>query len=93
MKRVGEMRVRALRVLQYFAIVTFGSSLLTVVKVYDLPVWMSCLLGGGMLVVLAILYYLDPFVARGEAAYFNENNEVTQKIIRDLDAIKRGLGV
>lgn len=91
--RIGELRIRTLRVMQYFAIGTFISSLLTAIKVYDLPWWLAFSMGIALTTLLVLLFYFDPRVARGEAAYLNDNNEVLQKLMQDLQDIKRVLNV
>jgi hypothetical protein len=91
--RIGELRIRILRVMQYFAIGTFISSLLTAIKVYDLPWWLALSMTIALTTTLILLYYFDPRVARGEAAYLNDNNEILQALLRDIGELKRALKI
>jgi hypothetical protein len=82
--RIGEFRVRMLRVMQYATFVTFAASIATAVKVYALP-WWVVLLG---IPPFLFLYWLDGKIVRGEQSYFNENNEALQTLIRDIKDLK-----
>jgi hypothetical protein len=81
--RVGEVRVRLLRVMQYASFVTFGASVATAFKVFALSGWWV-LLG---IVPLFVLYWLDGKVVKGEQAYFNNNNEALQTLINEVKKI------
>lgn len=83
--RVGEIRVRLLRVMQYATFLTFGASIATAVKVYGLPWWsVLCILPP-----FALLYVLDGKIVKGEQSYFNDNNEALQELIREVKQLRK----
>lgn len=83
--RVGEFKIRLLRVMQYANFVTFVASVLAVLKLYELPLW------GGLLflVPFVLLYHYDPGMLKGEYRYMNDNNEDWQSVKKDIELIKR----
>jgi hypothetical protein len=83
--RIGEIRVRLLRVMQYASFVTFGASVATAFKVFALSGWWV-LLG---IIPLAVLYWADGRIVKGEQAYFNQNNEALQELIRAVNRLEK----
>jgi hypothetical protein len=83
--RIGEIRVRLLRVMQYASFVTFGASVMTAVKIYNLSWW---LLPIGVIPFI-VLYWIDGKIVRGEQSYFNDNNEALQKLIKAVERLEK----
>lgn len=83
--RIGEVRVRLLRVMQYASFVTFGASVATAVKVYGVP-WWWLLVG---IIPLCLLYVLDGKIVKGEQAFYNDNNEALQKLIKAVERLEK----
>lgn len=83
--RVGEFKARAFRVMGYMALLTAPSVLLTFVKVYG-GRWYWALLA---IPPIVIAWLIDPKISKGEAKYMNDNNEGFQKILDELDEIKK----
>lgn len=83
--RIGEIRARGLRLLQYASIGTFAASVATAVKVGAFESWWV-ILGALALIVAAIL---DPKVFKGEFAYSNKNNEEWREAMEILRSLKK----
>jgi hypothetical protein len=81
--RVGEIKIRSQRIMQYASIGTFIASMATALKVDALPLWL--ILCG--IPIVGLLAWLDPKVFKGEFAYSNRNNEEWRemvKMVRDI---------
>jgi len=88
--RIGEHRVRVMRVMQYFTPMTFAASILTMIKVWELSWWSLF----GVALILAVFYYVDNRgVIRGEIQYLNDNNDDIRAIRRNLEKINEHLGL
>ena len=85
--RVGQIKARLFRVFQYATLIAAPSAILTVVKVYGYRWWVALF----ALPLIVLAYFLDAKVLKGEQAYFNENNEQWQKVLRDIEWIKQKL--
>ena len=85
MKKLGEIRYRLLRVVQYFNLIMFASTTLTFIKVYDCPLWFALLL----IPVMLFLYWIDGRVVKQEIQYINSNNREWQEMREELRAMKK----
>lgn len=83
--RIGEIRARGLRLLQYASIGTFAASVATAVKVGAFEWWWA-VLGGLALLIAAIV---DPKVFKGEFAYSNKNNEEWREAMEILRGLRK----
>ena len=84
-KRIGEIRYRLLRVVQYFNLIMFASTTMTFIKVYDLPYWTVLFL----IPFMTLLYFLDGKVVKQEIQYINSNNHEWQEMRKELRAMKK----
>lgn len=85
--RIGEARIRVLRLTQYANLGTFVASLLTGLTVGAFPLWLVLV----AMVPLVILALVDPSVLKGEFQYQNQNNEEWRAVVQDIKAIKEKL--
>ena len=83
-KRIGEIRYRLLRVVQYFNLIMFASTTMTFIKVYDLPYWTALFL----IPCMMFLYFLDGKVVKQEIQYINSNNHEWQEMRKELREMK-----
>lgn len=84
LRKLGEVRLRLMRVAQYFNLATFIGTIFTVVKVYDLPMW--CVIF--IVPVLVVLYYVDgKHAVSGEIEYMNNNNAQWQELRANITKV------
>ena len=84
-KRIGEIRYRLLRVVQYFNLIMFASTTMTFIKVYDLPNWTALFL----IPCMSFLYWIDGKVVKQEIQYINSNNHEWQEMRKELREMKK----
>lgn len=82
--RIGELRIRGIRLGQYANIGTFLAAVATGVTVDAFPWWAVVV----CVALLAILALADPKVLQGEFQYQNENNEQWQQLRKDIQTIR-----
>jgi len=87
--RIGELRIRFLRVMHYIGALSSLAGFLTVLRVYGFSGWLVvCALP----FFLAVFYLDNRYVIHGETDYQNRNNADLQQIKKDLAEIKEKLG-
>lgn len=84
-KRIGEIRYRLLRVVQYFNLIMFASTTLTFIKVYDLSLFWALFL----IPCMSFLYWIDGKVVKQEIQYINSNNHEWQEMRKELREMKK----
>lgn len=88
LKKLGEIRLRSMRVAQYFNLVTAIGTIFTVVKVYGLPIWTISF----VVPILAIIYVVDGrHAVSGEIDYMNSKNKQWQEMIDTMRRIESKL--
>jgi hypothetical protein len=83
--RVGEAKARIFRVLQYAALLTAPSVLLTFVKVYG-GRWYWVLLS---IPFILLAWWIDPKIQEGEISYSNKSNEEWIQHQKNIEEILR----
>jgi len=87
MNKLGEIRIRLLRLTQYATPIIFVSTTLTTIKVFGWPLWT------GLLVIpfLILIYWLDgKKVISGEFHFLNQKNEEWREAMEILHELRKG---
>ena len=89
LRNLGEWKIRLMRVTQYFNIIAFASSVLTVLKVYGFSGYSCFLL---IPIFILIMWYDNKKALVDEYAYLNDKNLQWQETRKQIKEIHEMMG-
>jgi hypothetical protein len=86
--RLGELRLRFLRVLQYAGAVSTVAIMLVTLKTYGFSGWLIVII---FPIFFGVFLFDHKYIIKPETDYQNQNNPALQKLLKDVAEIKEAL--